>query len=398
MNKITHWLFILLMLPLLFACNGNDDDSSPSYPNFSSAIYAGDSNWLCHPKLTDDEDVCRSNLDATIVYPDGSSEVESHSATASPAIDCFYVYPTASSDPGGNADLEQGDEEQFSAINQVARYNKLCRVFAPVYRQTTVASIFLDLPRDSELAYSDVAKAFKHYIANSNNGRGFILIGHSQGSVHLRRLIQEEIETNDYLLERLVAAHLIGYSIQIPEGGELGGDFQRVPACRTATDTACVLSFASYRDSDPFLAAGEARFGLPGDNSQAICTNPALLEGGRTPLDAYFPVNSIPALEAVLIRRVEGPYADPGAFPAITTSFYKMPGFLEGECVLNSDGIHYLQVTANTDPADPRADDYNGEFTLGDGWGLHLMDINLALGDLLNAAQQQAESWLQEQD
>jgi hypothetical protein len=76
-----------------------------------------------------------------------------------------------------------------------------------MYRQITLSVIFNDaLQGDGELAYGDVLDAFKHYIANANDGRGFILIGHSQGSAHLTRLIQQEVEQNPAIAERMVAA------------------------------------------------------------------------------------------------------------------------------------------------------------------------------------------------
>lgn len=167
------------------------------------------------------------------------------------------------------------------------------------------------------------------------------------------------METDDYLLQHMIAAHLIRSPVRTPEGADLGGDFQQVPVCRSADQTGCVVIYATYRDSDPFLAAGQARFGTPRDGASAICTNPA-------------------------------------SAPPITTPFYTMPDFITGVCRVDNNGVSYLEASVLADPADPRADDFNGEFIGGDGWGLHLVDMTIAMGDLALGSSQ-AQAWLQDQ-
>lgn len=392
----------LILLVLLVACsNGSNNSVNPGpgnpFQGFSSALYGDSGNWLCHPDLDDEDNVCAKNLDATRVFADGSTEIEPFTRAADPQVDCFYVYPTVSFDEGGNADLEEGPEEIFTALNQAARYAQFCRVFAPVYRQVTINAIFTDVEVDRELAYGDVLDSFRHYMANYNDGRGFILIGHSQGSGHLRRLVTETVETDDYLLQHMISAHLIGSAIRTPEGADIGGDFQQVAVCRNANQTGCVVNYATYRDTDPFLAAGEGRFGLPRDGAMAICANPAALSGGSASLYGYFPVESNPGIDAVIIKNAQGPFADPATAPPITTPFYTMPDFISGECVVDDNGVSYLKVSAHADTSDPRADDFNGEFIGGDGWGLHLVDMTLAMGDLVAVGAAQAQAWLQDQ-
>ncbi|MEZ5569842.1 MAG: hypothetical protein R3E54_16145 [Halioglobus sp.] len=90
------------------------------------------------------------------------------------------------------------------------------------------------------------------------------------------------------------------------------------------------------------------------------------------------------------------PFADPANAPRVTTPFYAMPDFIDGACTVDDNGVSYLQAMALTDPTDPRADDFNGEFIGGDGWGLHLVDMTLTLGDLVALGAQQAEAWLQD--
>src|SRR5829696_6478320 len=111
------------------------------YEGYTSDQYADGRNWLCHPADAD-ENVCDRDLDATLVYPDGTTEVEAHTKADDPPIDCFYVYPTISTDPGLNSDLEPADGQEIrTVVNQAARLNSTCEVYAPVYRQLTLGSL-----------------------------------------------------------------------------------------------------------------------------------------------------------------------------------------------------------------------------------------------------------------
>lgn len=401
----------IVLSSLLAACSDNNNSNSNNslqqvdqgalnpFADFVSDTYSGGDNWLCHPSLDDADNVCASNLDATRVFADGTTEIEAHVRAADPQVDCFYVYPTNSSDPGINSDLERGPEDVYVTLIQAARYSRFCRVFAPEYRQSTIASILNDTYNEGlEVAYGDVLDSFKHYMANDNNGRGVILIGHSQGSRHVIRLIQETVETDEYLLQHLVSAHVLGMPVRTPEGADVGGDFQQVPVCRTSDQTGCVVSYSLYRADDPDLEAGLASYGTPKDGQLASCTNPAALSGGVATLNSYFPVAGSPnVLGTYLEKRVEGPFADPASAPPITTPFYTMPDFITGECVVDDNDISYLAVTAHPDPIDPRADDFNGEFSVVSGWGLHLVDMTLPMGDLVDLGAAQAEAWLQDQ-
>jgi len=394
----------LVLVSLLTACSDSNnngtqvDQGSPNpFASFVSTVYSGDDNWLCHPALRAQDNVCASNLDATLVFADGSSKIEPHNRAADPKVDCFYLYPTVSSDPGTNSDLELGAQEIFATLNQAARYSRFCRVFAPVYRQVTFSAIRGGTSSEAgAIAYADVLDSFKHYMGKHNNGRGFILIGHSQGAGHLKKLIAEIVENDEYLLQHLVSAHLIGSAVRKPEGADVGGDFQQVSVCRTYDQTGCVINYSTYRQSDPELAAGLAVFGTPSNGLTAVCTNPAALSGGDASLNSYFPVAS-GAIGALMSKRADGPYADSASAPPITTPFYAMPDLISGQCVLDENGISYLEATAHADSLDPRADDFNGEFVVFRGWGLHLVDMNLLLGDLVDLGSGQAEAWLQDQ-
>lgn len=389
------------------------------YGGHDSDVYSDADHWLCRPDL--DEDACSLNLDTTIVQPDGTTAVEKFEPDADAPIDCFYVYPTISADPTPNSDLEPGAEELQVIANQTARMTASCRVYAPVYRQVTLGALMgllggagdgrsqnteqdsgegdgtgdgtgdgdsgegeddgaTPTNPDRDLAYNDVVDAWKHYMDNYNNGRGVILIGHSQGTGVLTKLIAEEIDEVPELRERLISAYLIGGAVAVPPGEDVGGSFKNVPACRSREQTGCVVSFASFRADD---SPTTALFGRPRDAGEqeleALCVNPAALEGGPAPLLHHLTTSG------------PGAFADPARNSEIETMFIQLPGLITGECV-SKDGSNYLAVTVNADPNDARADDIGGDFL--PGWGLHLIDMNLAMGDFVELARSQGDAWL----
>ena len=393
--------FCLGVAIVLAACGGGGDDDSADgeatddggaqeaaaplanpYEDYTSEIYADPAHWLCRPDIT--ESPCTESLDATAVSADGSVEVQRPEPVTDLPVDCFYVYPTISGDESTNSDLVPGPELGV-AQNQASRFSEACRVFAPVYRSVTLGGIGLGSEeRDvgssdeaREIAFADVVDAWKHYIANDNDGRGVILIGHSQGSGMLSRLIADEIEGVPELHDRLVSALLLGTAISVPEGEDVGGTFEETPACRAADQTGCVVAYSTFRASEP--PGDDALFGRPREgDGVAVCANPAALEGGAADLSPYFGADGAQ------------PFADPAAGEAITTPWVTYPGLLSAECV-ERDGFSYLELTVNGDPTDPRTDDIDGDFL--PGWGLHNVDVNIALGDLVELARSQAEAY-----
>ena len=357
------------------------------YPGYTSATYADPAHWLCRP---DADDVCDHDLDATSIRADGRARVERWRPARKPKIDCFYVYPTVSTDPTPNSDfVPSPTEEQYVVRQQAARLGAECRVFAPIYRQVTLTALLSILGGtpaavDPQLAYDDVLDAWKHYVANDNQGRGVILIGHSQGAAVLTNLVKNEIDGVPALRARLVSAMLLGTSLQVPVDADVGGDFANVPLCRSRKQVGCAISYASFRASAPPPAnsffGGSRRAGW-----KAACTNPAALAGGSGTLHPYFPTDgpSLPVLAP----------APPPTWVTgvdVATPFVTLPRFVEGECA-ERGGFTYLAITVHGDPADPRIDDSAGDLT--PEWGLHLVDANVAMGDLLSVAHSQARAF-----
>ncbi len=369
-------------------------DDAP-YAGYVSTVYAEVASWLCRPDVAGD--FCDENLDATIVNADGSIEMEPFELAADPPIDCFYVYPTISVDEEKNSDLVPDPEaEGLTVRNQAARFASQCRLYAPMYRQRTLTALIEGLDPDSppadeatiaEIAYASLLDAWKHYIANDNDGRGVVLMGHSQGSSVLRRLMEEEIDGDEQLRGRLVSALLLGATVAVPEGEDVGGDFANIPLCREATQTGCVISYASFRDNAPPPAGsffGRATEGM------AACTNPASLAGGPGTLRPYFETEGGGGALSALVTVVEEPWA---SGVDITTPWVTLPGFVEAECVVK-EGFSYLEIRVLADPADPRIDDIGGDILALPSFGLHIVDVNLGMGDLVEIVGQQAESYI----
>jgi hypothetical protein len=348
--------------------------------------------WLCRPGRTD---ACTINQNTTIVAADGTLTREEFKAEPNPAIDCFYVYPTVSLDPAGNSDMNIDAAERGVVRAQFARFGAACRLFAPMYRQVTLTQLRARLagnpmPVDRELAYTDVLDAWNYYLQHDNNGRGVVLIGHSQGSGVLTQLIRNEIDGKP-VQSRLISALLLGTSLAVPKGKDVGGAFQKVPVCHSATDLGCVIAYASFRSTIP--PPENTLFGrVTGDNMQAACANPAALAGGSGALHAYLSAgnNTITGSSAP-----PKPWVNPPK--AIDTPFVSVPGLLTAQCVANEKGS-YLEVTVHGNPADPRTDDIVGDVMQNGqpnaSWGLHLIDANLSMGNLVDIVKSQTKAFL----
>jgi Protein of unknown function (DUF3089) len=337
-------------------------------------LYEDDSKWLCLPGKHDE--LCTMGLDATVIHPDGTTEVEQHVPAADPSFDCFYVYPTVSNDSGANADWMPGTEETDCVTAQAGRYSRVCRVFAPLYRQITLTALNGGVTVDDsarKLGYQDVVAAFNHYLTQYNQGRGFVLIGHSQGSGVLRTLLMSEIDGRPELRARLISAHLLGAAIAVPEGQDVGGDLKNIPVCRKNDQAGCLLAYSTFRDSSP--PPSNSKFGKVA-MGRAVCANPAALGGGKATLDPYMKPSQLKGGTRV------------------TTPFVHLPDFLQGECV-DRDEFTYLELSvlpsmSSAHPTDVSAD-------IGADWGLHLIDVHIAMGSLVDLAGAQAAAFAAQQ-
>ncbi len=353
--------------------------------------YSDGKSWLCRPGR---QDACAVDLNTTVVNANGKLKPEKWTANPKAPIDCFYVYPTVSNDQTPNSDMTAGPEELGVIRAQFARFGSECRVFAPLYRQVTLTALRSAIAGkpmavDRALTYNDVVDAWKYYLEHDNQGRGVVLIGHSQGSGVLTQLIRNEINGKPDQ-ERIISALLLGTNVSVPKGKDVGGAFKHMPLCRSASQTGCVISYVSFRSDVPPPA--NSRFGrVQGEGMAAACTNPAALSGGSGELHSYLSAAG----------RSLGSSAEPKPWvtPAqpINTPFVSVPGLLTAECVSNEKGS-YLAVTVKGNPADPRTDDIVGDVVVNGAvqadWGFHLIDVHLAMGNLIDIVRQQSKAYL----
>ena len=346
--------------------------------------YENDSAWLCLPGRSD---ACGGPLATTALNPNGYGSTGQVLPEKDAKADCFYVYPTVSRDEGLSSDLAAGLEEQATAAVQFARFGSVCRTYAPLYRQVTLAGLRRalageDLTAATATAYGDVLAAWRQFLAARNQGRPFVLIGHSQGSIHLLRLLAEEIEAKP-VAKKMLSAILLGWTVEVPEGKLVGGSLKSTPLCTRIGQTGCVVTYMAYRASAPPPAGAPlGRASKPG--MTAGCTNPAALGGGKAKLDSYwFALSPVqPGAEPVS-------WSSQGNPP---TPFLRTEGLVTAEC-RHSGQAGWLAVTENADPRDARTDRIPGDVymagKLNPGWGLHLVDVNLAQGDLIRLVEAQ---------
>ncbi len=353
--------------------------------------YSNPDVWLCRPGRTD---ACSASQDATVIAANGRLSREVFHPAKNPPIDCFYVYPTVSTQTTGNSDLTITVAEKNVVNAQFARFASKCRLFAPMYRQVTLTALRATIEGkpmtvDRALGYSDVRAAWNYYLQHDNQGRGVVLVGHSQGSGVLLRLIKQEIDGKP-VQAQLLSAILMGANVPVPKGQDVGGAFMNIPVCRSNAQLGCVIAFADFRATSPPPA--NSRFGIVPDGEQAACANPAALAGGSGAMDAYLSVNRIS-------NGVAGAEAYPWTEPpkVIDTNFVKVPGLLSGECVVNEHGS-YLAVTLHPTPGGARANDISGDVRVRgeilEDWGLHLIDANLNMGNLIRIVGAETKAYL----
>jgi hypothetical protein len=289
------------------------------------------------------------------------------------------------------------DPAEMNVVRQqFARFGSKCRPYAPMYRQVTLAGLRRmmgpgggGVTLDRGLQYDDVRDAWKYYLEHDNKGRGFVLVAHSQGSFILAELIRQEIDGKP-IESKLVSAILLGTTIAVPKGKDVGGSFQHVPLCHSASQVGCVITYASFRST--ILPPATTLFGkVPDANMVAACTNPAALGGGSGALHAYLSTTGGTITGTVKPK----PWVVPEQ--TIDTPWVSVPGLLTAKCSSNDNASGYLEVTVNGNAADPRTDDIVGDISAGGtvlaNWGLHLVDVNLAMGNLLDIIGQEVKTY-----
>lgn len=369
-----HRLGLCAAAALLAACASAPPPPTPlpqalksPFAGYSSPRYRDPAMWVCLPGR--DGDACNHDLSATEIRANGSRSVIPLHADAQAPVDCFYVYPTVDLRLGAANHEDFSDPKAILAVTnaQAAQLGRVCKLYVPFYRQVSIGTYIADKDRAEqglEVAYSDVADAFLHYMGRYNHGRKVVLIGHSQGAEMVVRLLRNYFDDDPLMRARLLLGMPIGGTVQVPLGSRAGTTFRNLPHCSRSGEHGCVIAYNSYRRHDGSFAHIEEA--APGN--QMICVNPASLAdpGRRVFLQTYVPQHSA-------FSTVEG----------VDTPFVVYRDLYSGRCA--SDGAYrYLEITQAADPAGLRKPPLDlSSWSWGTKMGTHIADLQFTQGDLI---------------
>jgi hypothetical protein len=332
--------------------------------------------WLCLPGTADDW--CDVDLKTTVFGPSGPPRTDDVSVSPDPPIDCFYVYPTVSTEIRPNSNLVVQPAERAVAIMQASYFSHVCRVYAPMYQQVTADAGECASPLfgggcvpagNQNLAYADVVAAWRDYMAHYNDGVPVVLIGHSQGSFLLKELLENVIERSPER-KQVLSAILLGGDVAVDTDNKFDG----IPACASTTQTSCIVAYSSWSHTPP----ADANFEQVGSASQhVLCVNPAAPGGGSAAIKPVFaglnPVGIAP---------------DPSIYTK--HAFVEFPGLYTAHCVRQGTRA-WLLVTRNHIPKDTRP---AVRQVLAPSWGLHAADVNITLANLVTLVADETAAWL----
>lgn len=207
-----------------------------------------------------------------------------------PDFAVFFIHPTSYlSRDNWNAAIGDEEAERVARIyirGMASPFNGADEIWAPRYRQATMGAFLTDAPEGEQAldaAYADVLEAFRFFLDSVDDDMPIVLAGHSQGSLHLLRLLREEVKEKN-LGDRIVASYAIGWPISVDHDLPALG----IPACASGSQTGCLLSWSSYAepaDPSPVIETYAASVGFDGSprgDSQILCTNPLIGTFGGT--------------------------------------------------------------------------------------------------------------------
>ena len=207
--------------------------------------------------------------------------------TRTPRASVFFIHPTSFLESSAwNASIDDRESQDRAALfvrSQASAFNAVGAVWAPKYRQATFGAFLTsedNARRALDFAYRDVAAAFEEFLRRAPKDRPIVLAGHSQGSLHLMRLLEEHIRGTP-AAQRIAAAYVIGWPVSV------SADLPALPlpACEQPGDAACIVSWQSFSEpADPSQVTevydqSVGPGGVPRRGSPMLCTNP--LTGAR---------------------------------------------------------------------------------------------------------------------
>jgi hypothetical protein len=236
MYHFRYAALLLLLVGLSTACHMRPRQAFASLEVPAAPNYSQDRYWAALPWTQDSADLT----------PSGFTDRQGQSLA-----DVFYLHPTTYTPKrgwtnwnGSVRDAELNTKTQGSAMKfQASAFNGVGRVFAPYFRQAHLHAYFskdtASAKRAFDLAYGDVRQAFRYYLANHNQGRPIVLVSHSQGTTHAKRLLQEFFDGQP-LQEQLVAAYVLGIAVKAT-------DFEQLAPCQSEADLGCLISWRTFR-------------------------------------------------------------------------------------------------------------------------------------------------------
>ena len=343
------------------------------FTGYSSPLYRNDRMWLCRPDLPNSP--CHRDLTATELRADGSRVIVPHLAAPHPDVDCFYVYPTVDLGllPGNHTDFAHLGPIIDVTVAQAALFDEACAVYVPLYRQITIGTYFWgDKTKRMAVALSDVEDAFLHYMGQYNHGRKVVLIGHSQGAEMVVRLLQQVFDKDPKMRERLLVAMPIGGPLELPATGDAttGGSLTTIPICTSPDERGCVIGYHSYRATQQPLTD------WPWDDppeQRSACVNPAGDTGEHPFSRSYFLASKL------------------DHHGGAATPFVLVRDLYAGACARSAQHV-YLSIDERRLPGDLRHPIDLGSRSLGSRFGLHVLDLQFALGDLIDLVKRKARA------
>ncbi|EDL48991.1 DUF3089 domain-containing protein [Erythrobacter sp. SD-21] len=285
----------------------------------------------------------------------GSVAGEAAEPAATPDFAVFFVPPTSYTRGAlgeWNAPLNDEETDRLARVflrGLASPFNRADEIWAPKYRQAAVGAFLTDKEEASmaiDAAYADVAQAFDYFLASVDEDKPIVLAGHSQGSVHILRLLREKV-AGQPVERRIAAVYAPGWPISVAH--DLPA--YPFPACATSGQPQCIVSFLSYTDDgDPgqLLKRYSALPGIDGEprgeDDAIVCTNPLTgMNGGSAPASANLgtlkPREDLASAELIegaiparcdargILRIGDPPDLGPGVLPGGNYHVYDIPLF-----------------------------------------------------------------------
>ena len=191
------------------------------------------------------------------------------------------IRPPISSAPAGTRRSDNAEANDRAALflrGQASAFNAAGDIWAPRYRQATFGAFLTGQKRGAAGARPRLwrrRRRVRRIPGRSGRPRPIILAGHSQGALHLTRLLREKVAGKP-LAKRIVAAYVVGWPVsRTTDLAALG-----LPECERPDQTGCLLSWQSFAEpADPSLIldmfdASTGFDGQPRRDTAMVCTNP----------------------------------------------------------------------------------------------------------------------------